>query len=151
MTSSSLINLSSDSHSSNWGLSQLQTVGLYQGSPPGFHYFTSWTKDGTWRDSNPRIRDIFRPPPRRGLHWHVLYRLSYRSELDHYLMSWTKGRIQRVGFEPTKRNGLQYEYLKYLLVAISARHHQFRHTTKPANRSSPLTTRTTLLKFGFHF
>ena len=40
---------------------------------------------------------------------------------------------------------MQYEYLKYLLVAISARHPQFRHTTKPANLNSPLTTRTTLL------
>ena len=45
---------------------------------------------------------------------------------------------------------MQCEYLKYLLVAISARHHQFRHTTKPANRSSPLTTRTTLLN-SFHY
>ena len=42
------------SNSSNWGLSQLPTLcnnfnkieGLYQVSPPGFHYFTSWTKDG---------------------------------------------------------------------------------------------------------
>ena len=54
--------------------------------------------------------------------------------------------MQRAGFEPAKRNGMQYEYLKYLLVAISARHPQFRHTTKPANLDSPLTTRTTLLK-----
>ena len=59
--------------------------------------------------------------------------------------------VQRAGFEPTKRNGMQCEYLKYLLVAISARHHQFRHTTKPANRSSPLTTRTTLLNNVHYF
>ena len=75
------------SNSSNCGLSQLPTLynnfnkieGLYQESPTWVHYFTSWTKDGSWRDSNPRIRFIFRPPPRRGLHCRALYRLSYRS------------------------------------------------------------------------
>ena len=61
-----------------------------------------------------------------------------------------QGLVQRAGFEPAKRNGMQYEYLKYLLVAISARHPQFRHTTKPANLNSPLTTRTTLLN-GVHY
>ena len=78
--------------------------------------------------SNPRTLNCFRLPHLRASSL-ALYQLSYRSLVVHYLMSWTKGRIQRVGFEPTKRNGLQYEYLKYLLVAISARHPQFRHTT----------------------
>ena len=107
-------------------------VGLYQESPPGFHYLTSRNLGLLLAGLEPATSQLFSSAAFKGIQSCAL-----PTELQEL--------VQRAGFEPTKRNGMQYEYLKYLLVAISARHPQFRHTTKPANRNSPLTTRTTLL------
>ena len=70
----------------NCRLSQLPTlcnsfnkiVGLYQESPTWVHYFTSWTKDCSWRDSNPRPLNCFCLPHLMASSL-ALYRLSYRS------------------------------------------------------------------------
>ena len=98
-----------------------------------FHYFMSWKQGLLLTGLEPAHTLHFSSTTPQG------------ASLSRALPTELQELVQRVGFEPTKRNGKQCEYLKYLLVAISARHHQFRHTTKPANRNSPLTTRATLL------